>query len=196
MSIMPMTSAGAGMSTWKKLTLIAVGYVLSVVGGMAAVILNELLMPVDVAQGSSGMVAFGDMILFVLVTGFFSLVPTLFLLKLFVKKAPRILLAVVLLIAAMGPVSWLAVRHLARADASIPFVPEAVAELLGAFIAFAAFPRMIFGPILLVIEAAIFLLLRGLFARALLGMAMLMDLVPLGMFALNVGRGILTSDAS
>jgi hypothetical protein len=76
------------MSTLKKLGLIAAGYALSIVAGCAAVIVNELLMPADVAQGSPGMVAFGDMILFVLVSGFFSLAPTLFVLKLFVEKAP------------------------------------------------------------------------------------------------------------
>ncbi|MBV8823965.1 MAG: hypothetical protein JO220_03095 [Hyphomicrobiales bacterium] len=64
------------MSTLKKLASIAVGYVLSVVAGLAAAAVNELLMPADVAQGSPGMVAFGDMILFALVAGFFSLVPT------------------------------------------------------------------------------------------------------------------------
>jgi hypothetical protein len=179
------------MTTLKKLALIGAGYALSVVAGVAAVALNELLMPADVSQGSSGMVAFGDMILFVLVTGFFSLAPTCFLLKLFVEKAPRVLLAIVLLVAVMGPASWLAVMHLAKPDASIPYLPEAVTELLGPFIAFGAFPRMVFGPILLLIEGATFLLVRGRVARALLGVAMLMDLVPLGMFALNVGKHLL-----
>ena len=44
-------------------------------------------MPADIAQGSPGMVAFGDMILFVLAAGIVGLIPTLFLLKLFVEKA-------------------------------------------------------------------------------------------------------------
>jgi hypothetical protein len=57
------------MSTAKKLALIAAGYALCIVAGFAAVTVNELRMPADVAQGSPGMVAFGDMILFVLVTG-------------------------------------------------------------------------------------------------------------------------------
>jgi hypothetical protein len=39
-------------------------------------------MPADLALTSPGMVAFGDMVLFVLVTGFFSLASTWFLLKL------------------------------------------------------------------------------------------------------------------
>ena len=93
------------MSTAKKLALIAAGYALALVAGFVAAALNELFMPADVAQGSPGMVAFGDMILFVLATGFVGLVPTWFLLKLFVDKAPRTLLAIVLLIAAIGPVS-------------------------------------------------------------------------------------------
>jgi hypothetical protein len=175
------------MSTVKKLALIAAGYALCVVAGFAAVTVNELRMPADVAQGSPGMVAFGDMILFVLVTGFFGLAPTWFLLKLFLAKAPRALLAIVLLAAALGPVSWLAVRHMAG-GLSPPNAPVAVSQLLGLFIAFVGIPRMVFGPVLLVIEAAAFLLIRERVTRALLAVAMLMDLVPLGMFALHMMR--------
>src|ERR1700693_1741583 len=101
------------MSTAKKLALIAASYALSIAAGLAVVGVNELLMPDDIAQTSSGMVAFGDMILFILFTGFFRLAPTWFLLKLSVAKAPRALLAVLLLIAAMGPPSWLAIAHIA-----------------------------------------------------------------------------------
>jgi hypothetical protein len=61
------------VSNSKKLALIAIGYVLSVVVGFVAAAVNEALMPDAVAQGSPGMVAFGDMILFIFVTGFFSL---------------------------------------------------------------------------------------------------------------------------
>ena len=113
------------MSTAKRLALIAAGYALCVVAGLAAVAVNELRMPADVAQGSPGMVAFGDMVLFVLVAGFVGLVPTWFLLKLFIEKAPRALLAIVLLVAAMGPASWLAVTYLAGGS-SLPNLPEAV----------------------------------------------------------------------
>jgi hypothetical protein len=172
--------------------LIAVGYVLSIGAGLAAVAINEMRMPADVAQGSPGMVAFGDMILFVLVAGFFSLVPTWFLLKLLVEKAPRTLLAIVLPGAVLGPVSWLAVTTLAwttpAGGASLPNLPQAVSELLGLFIAFIAIPRMVFGPVLLVIEGVTFLLVRGRIAHALLVAAMLMDLVPLGIFALHMAR--------
>jgi len=52
------------VSNSKKLALIAIGYVLSVVVGFVAAAVNEALMPDAVAQGSPGMVAFGDMILF------------------------------------------------------------------------------------------------------------------------------------
>jgi len=175
------------MSTAKRLALIAVGYALCVVAGLAAVTVNELRMPADVAQGSPGMVAFGDMILLVFVAGFVGLVPTWFLLKLFMEKAPRALLAIALLVAAMGPASWLAVRHMAG-GLSPPNPPQAVSQLLGLFIAFVAFPRMVLGPVLLVIEAAAFLLVRGRVTRALLVVAMLMDLVPLGIFAFHVLR--------
>jgi hypothetical protein len=177
------------MSTAKKLALIAAGYVLSVVAGFAAVAVNELRMPADVAQGSPGMVAFGDMILFVLVTGFAGVVPTWFLLRLLIAKAPRALLAIVLQVAAMGPVSWLTVRHMAG-GLNPPNMPEAVGALLGLFIAFVAIPRMVLGPVLLVIEAATFFLVRERVTRALLAVAMLMDLVPLGMFALHMLRAM------
>jgi hypothetical protein len=175
------------MSTAKRLALIAAGYALCVVAGLAAVTVNELRMPADVAQGSPGMVAFGDMILFVLVTGFAGVVPTWFLLRLFIAKAPRALFAIVFLVAALGPVSWLAVRHMAG-GLNPPNAPVAVSQLLGLFIAFVGIPRMVFGPVLLVIEAVAFFLFRDRVTRALLIVAMLMDLIPLGMFALHMMR--------
>jgi hypothetical protein len=173
------------VSKLKSPALIAAGYVLSVGAGIAAVAVNEMFMPADVAQGSPGMVAFGDMILFVLVAGFFSLVPTWFLLKLLVEKAPRTLLAIVLLVAVLGPASWLAVKSLAG-GASPPSPPQAIGQMLGLFIAFIAIPRMVFGPVLLVIEGVTFFLVRERIARALLAAAMLMDLVPLGIYALHM----------
>ena len=175
------------MSTGKRLALIAGGYVVAVAGGCVAVAVNEFFMPADIAQGSPGMVAFGDMILLVLVAGFLSLVPTWFVLKLSLEKVPRALLAAVLLIAASGPASWLAVVSMASAGPP-PNVPQAGSQLLGLFIAFAAIPRMVAGPVLLVIETITFLLARGHVARALLAAAMLMDLVPLGMFALHMAN--------
>ena len=47
---------------------------------------------------------------------------------------------------------------------------------------------MVLGPVLLVIEAATFLLVRERITRALLAVAMLMDLVPLGIFAFHLLR--------
>ena len=170
------------MTTAKKLALIAAGYALAVAGGLAAVAVNELLMPADIAATSPGMVAFGDMVLFLLATGFLGLVPTWFVLTLFVEKAPRALLATELVIAALGPASWLALVDMAG-GAPVPHPPETAAPLLGLLIAFGAIPRIVAGPVVLVIEAATFLLVRGRVARALLAAAMLMDLVPLGMFA-------------
>jgi len=175
------------MSAAKRLAFIAAGYALCVVGGGAAVTVNELRMPADVAQGSPGMAAFGDMILFVLVAGFVGLVPTWFLLKLFIEKAPRALSAIAILVAALGPASWLAVRHMAG-GLNPPNPPVPVSQLLGLFIAFVGIPRMVFGPVLLVIEAVAFFLFRDRVTRALLAVAMLMDLVPLGMFALHMMR--------
>lgn len=153
------------MSNLRKLGWIAVGYILSVVVGLVAVGLNEALMPEDVSQGSPGMVAFGDAILFIFVAGLFSLAPTWFLLKLWVAAAPRILLAAVLLIGALGPVSWLAVTVMAMTTApggpsSLPDWPQTVVNLVGLLIAFGAIPRLILGPVLLVIEGLTFFLLR------------------------------------
>ena len=167
--------------------LIAVGYAASSVAGVAiaAVAINEWHMPADIAQTSPGMVAFGDMILLLLATGFFSLAPSWFLLKLLVGKAPRALLAIELLIAAIGPASWLALLSLAGGP-PVPHEPTAAEQLLGLFIAFGAIPRIVAGPVLVVIEAVTFLMIRGRLTRALLAAAMLMDLVPLGLFALHM----------
>jgi len=177
------------VSNSKKLALIAIGYVLSVVVGFAAAAVNEALMPDDVAQGSPGMVAFGDMILFIFVTGFFSLAPTWFLLKLLVATAPRTLLTAELLIATMGPVSWLAMTIMAvTPPPGGQNVPQAAAQLFGMFLAFGAIPRMILGPVLVVIEGVTLLLFRGGIARALLTGAMLMDVVPIGLYALHFAR--------
>jgi hypothetical protein len=178
------------MSTAKRLALIAVGYALSVAGGLAAVAINEWRMPADIAAGSPGMVAFGDMILFVLATGVFSLVPTWFLLRLLVDKSPRTLLAIVLIAAAIGPVSWLAVLHMAGTPPA-PNQAHAAGEMLGVLIAFGAIPRIVGGPVLLLIEGVTFLLVCGRTMRALLAAAMLMDIIPLSMFALHMAKGIL-----
>ncbi len=107
------------MTVAKKLTSIGAGYALALAGGLAAVALNDMRIPADVQQTSGGMVAFGDMIVFVLASGFFSLLPTWFLLKLCVEKVPRVLIAVELLAAVLGPVSWFTVRWMA-AGASQP----------------------------------------------------------------------------
>jgi hypothetical protein len=165
--------------------LIALGYALSVGGGFAAVTLNEARIPQEVSQNSGGMVAFGDMVVFVLATGFLSLAPSWFLLKLLLEKAPRVLLAIELLIAAIGPPSWLAVAHLTDGP-GVRSPPQASEQLFGLFLALFAIPRMVLGPVLLVIEVATFILVRGRIARTLLVAAMLMDLVPLSLFAAHM----------
>jgi len=170
------------MSTAKRLAFIAAGYALSIGVGIAAVALNELLMPAEVAQGSPGMVAFGDIVLFLVVTGFFSLAPTWFLLRLAVEKVPRTTLTIELLVAATGPASWMTMMHLDRLGAD---PPPAVGQLLAVLIPFGAIPRIVLGPVFLVIEAVTFLLVRGRVMRGLLVVAMLMDLVPLGIFVLR-----------
>lgn len=186
--------SGRRLSTTKRLALIATGYALALGSGFAAVAVNELSMPEDVAQGSPGMVAFGDMILFVLVAGFFALAPTWFLLKFLIERAPRVLLAIELLLAVIGLVSWLAMLALAAATpAGGPMrlnAPQAAKEVLGMLIAFVAIPRIVLGPVLVVIEGVTFLLVRGRVARVLLAAAMLMDLIPLGIFALHMAHAV------
>jgi hypothetical protein len=169
------------MRVRKKLALIAAGYGFAVVGGIAAGAVNELFIPEDIQETSGGMVAFGDMVVFMLGTGVLSLLPTWFLLKLWVEKNPRTLLAVELLIAALGPLSWLAVSAMAAGPA-----PERLPQVFGLLIAFGAIPRIVLGPIVLVIEALTFLLIRARLARALPIVAMLMDLIPLCMFVLHM----------
>jgi hypothetical protein len=178
------------MSTAKRLALIATGYALSVAGGLVAVAINEARIGEEIKQTSGGMVAFGDMVLFILTTGFLGLVPTWFLLKLLVMKMPRNLLAIELLIALLGPASWLAVKYLAG-GASPPNPPhQAFSPLFGLFVAFAAIPRIVLGPVLLAIEAVTFFLIRARVVRVLLSAAMLMDLIPLSMFAFHMTRAL------
>jgi hypothetical protein len=50
----------------KSTALIAAGYALAVGGGLAAVAVNDALIPADVAQTSPGMVAFGAILRMVL----------------------------------------------------------------------------------------------------------------------------------
>jgi hypothetical protein len=176
------------MSAARRLGLIGLGYGLAVAGGAAAVAVNEAFMPEDAAQGSPGMVAFGDMILFILATGVLGLAPTWLLLRLALAKAPRALLAGELLLGALGPPSWLAVMLLAGAPGASP--PPPLPDVVGPLIAFAAIPRIVAGPVLLVVEGVSMLLARGRATRALLAAAMLLDAVPLSLFALHLARAM------
>jgi hypothetical protein len=173
------------MKVGRQLALIAAGYALAVVGGIAAGGLYDLLISDDIKQTSGGMVAFADMVVFMLAAGFLGLVPTFFLLKLCAEKIPRALLAAELLVAVLGPVSWLAVKAMA-AGPDPQSRPHIFNGVLGLLIAFVAIPRIVLGPVVLVIEAVTFLLIRTRLARALLVAAVLLDLVPLGIFALHV----------
>ena len=180
------------MRTAKRLALVVAGYVLAVVGGTVAVAVNDYLIPADIQSSSGGMVAFGDMIVFVLATGVLGLIPTWFLLKLAFERWPRQALIVELVVAAAGPVSWLTVILLAGSPhpqnwASIGF------EWLGPVVAFIALPRMVFGPVVLVVEAVTLFLVRGPVAKRLVVAAMLMDFVPLSLYALRLARVTLLS---
>src|SRR5215475_12732969 len=169
------------MGVAKKLAFIALGYVLALVAGFGAVTVNEVLMPADISQGSPGMVAFGDMILFVLVAGFVGLVPTLFLLRLAIDKVPRASLITLVVVALAGPLSWLAMRYLANAGPG-GWAPGAFSPLLGSLIAFGAIPRIVAGPVLVVAEGLAMFLVRQRAMRFVLAAAMLMDLIPMGLY--------------
>jgi hypothetical protein len=175
------------MSATKKLAWIGAGYVIAVVAGFAAVALNELSMTEEASQGSPGMVAFGDMIVFVLGAGVVGLIPTLFLLKLLVEKAPRALIIIELLLAVLGPVSWLAVMWLAGGPN--PGGPTVFGQALGVLVAFIGIPRIILSPVVLVIEGLTFILIRRRTARALLVVAALMDVIPIALYAFHMSRG-------
>jgi hypothetical protein len=49
---------------------------------------------------------------------------------------------------------------------------------------------MVLGPVLVVIEGVTFLLFRGGVGRVLLAGAMLMDVVPIGLYALHFARTV------
>jgi hypothetical protein len=165
--------------------LIVLGYGVAFVGGIAAVAVNEMLIPEDIQQTSGGMVAFGDMVLFVLATGALSLAPTWFLLRLCIEKIPRTLIAAELLLAVLGPASWLGVRWLSSGP-NVQSLPNVISGALGLFIAFGAIPRIVLGPVLLVVELATFFLIRERFTRMFLAAAMVMDLIPMSMFVLHM----------
>jgi hypothetical protein len=177
------------MSVPKKLALIALGYGLAFVAGFAAITVNDLLMPSDISQGSPGMVAFGDMILFVLVAGFVGLVPTLFLLRLAIHKAPRASLAALVVVALAGPLSWLAMLHVAGGPPPNP--PPPFVRFLGPLIAFGAIPRIVAGPVVVVAEGLAMILVRQRTMRIVLAVAILMDLVPMGLYASHMASTML-----
>jgi hypothetical protein len=52
-------------------------------------------------------------------------------------------------------------------------------------------PRIVAGPVLLVVELVTIFLVRHRVARALLAAVMLMDVIPLGLFAAHMGLAIL-----
>ena len=64
------------MSRLAKLGLVLGGYVVACLAAYGAVYINDLFMDPAVLQASSGMSAFGDLILFGSVFGVLALVPT------------------------------------------------------------------------------------------------------------------------
>ncbi len=73
-------------SVISQLTLILLGYIFACVVGSAAVWLrNQRIDPID---ASSGMYAFGDLLLFVFVAGMVALLPTALLIRLIMQAVP------------------------------------------------------------------------------------------------------------
>jgi hypothetical protein len=168
------------MNAAKKSALIALGYAVAIAGGFAAVTVNEAAMPASTAQGSPGMVAFGDMTLFILVTGFFTLVPTWFLFRRAMVRWPRVLLGALLLAAVSGPLSWLSMVAMAREGLASPVHSI---EWIEPWFTFVAIARIVAGPVLVLGEGAALLVSRNRNTRLFLALVMAMDLIPLGIFA-------------
>ena len=64
------------LSKVSKVSLVIGGYVLACLIAIGVVYLYELSIPAAASQASSGMYAFGDLILFIGVCGFLALIPT------------------------------------------------------------------------------------------------------------------------
>lgn len=73
------------MNPWIKVVLVIGGYVLACLVASAVVYVNGLLTPADVKLNSSGMTAFGDLILFIGSFGLCALVPTVLGIYFFVR---------------------------------------------------------------------------------------------------------------
>ena len=74
------------MSWLAKLGLLIGGYVAACLGTVGAVYIHDLFMNTAVLQASSGMSAFGDLILFVGVFVFLALFPTGLMLYFLIRK--------------------------------------------------------------------------------------------------------------
>jgi hypothetical protein len=174
------------MAASKTLALIVAGYALAVVGGLLAVTLNEMAISEDIQQTSGGMVAFGDVVLFVFVSGVLGLIPTWFLLRLWVRNSPSTLIKTEFIVAVLGPASWLAMWAVAFAGPAPAALP--IAQMwVGPLIAFVAVPRIVAGPIVIAVEAATIFLVDEPLTRRLLGLAIIGDIIPIAAFALHMG---------
>jgi hypothetical protein len=120
------------------------------------------------------------MIVFVLAAGFLGILPTWFLLKVGIKAAPRALLVGGIVVALIGPFSWLSGER----RQSIKSGPQhrragRLSHHLPRHSAHGGRP----GP-----AGVSFLILRDREMRMLLAAAMLMNAVPLGLFGSHMAR--------
>ncbi len=74
------------MSGLAKVSLVIGGYILACLIAVGAVYVYEWSIPAAASQASSGMYAFGDLILFISVLGFLALFPTGLAIYLLIKK--------------------------------------------------------------------------------------------------------------
>ena len=177
------------MTVPKQLALIALGYVIAIVGGFAAVAITNSdagrHLPRLARHGRlwrHGPAGAGD--------GLSRPVADLSLIRLAIAQAPRASLVALTVMALAGPLSWLAMVALAHRGPG-PYVPAFGGQSFGWLIAFAAIPRIVVGPILVVAEGLAMILVRQRNMRIVLAATMLMDLIPIGLYALHMAGAML-----
>lgn len=166
--------------------MIALGYALAVVGGVAVVALNELRMSEDIAQGSPG-------------HGRFCRRHTVHASEGVLQPPADVVPAET--DRSEGATHSARFPALSRGYWTIDLAGDdpirrrygritRVNTVSGALIALGAISRIVAGPVVMTVEGITILLARGSIMRALLAGAILMDLIPLVMSALHMARAI------
>jgi hypothetical protein len=90
-------------------------------------------------------------------------------------------LAALFVLATTGPVSWILTLSIS-ADPRGGGPSQDSDVWLGLLVAFWAIPRIVLGPLIVLVETATCFLARDQSARLLLAAMILMDIIPLGLF--------------